>query len=139
MLKANSAPLLAKLNTALGISPGHLGKHGFTSYVKSGHAAAVAVVNLMRQAFGTISPDNIIETYVTDRPRLWELYGDDTVELIAEGSRTLAMIWESAWRLGSTITDLGGVDQKALKRKYERETWAESTNIKGIAALLKDP
>lgn len=137
MLKANSAELLARLNTELGISPGHLGTHGFKRYVETGHGAAVAVVNLMRQAFETISPDKIIETYVNERPKLWERHGDKTVELIAEGSRTLAMIWESAWRVdGNTITKLTAVDRKALMRKYEDENWAPSTNIKGIEAIL---
>jgi hypothetical protein len=31
---------------------------------------------------------------------LWEKFGDKTVEVMTEGSKLLALLWESAWKEG---------------------------------------
>ncbi|MER9758464.1 hypothetical protein [Mesorhizobium sp. M0138] len=137
MLRAHSVEMLARLNTELGIAPGHLGTHGYNKFCKSGRDAAVATVDVMRGAFATISPDAIIEVFVTDKSRLWDEFGQLTVELLAEGSRSLAMIWESAWIQGkSKIVDLGPVDLDALVTIYEDPKWAPSVRLDDIAPIL---
>ena len=91
----------------------------------------------MRNAFETISVDDIIATYVEDRNDMWKLYGQKTVELLAEEARSLAMIWESAWKQGKNkIANLGPVDPDRLIALYEDKNWAKSTTLNEIGAVL---
>jgi hypothetical protein len=137
MLRSHAPEMLARLNSELGISPGKLGSHGFTDFCKSGHDAAVATVDVMRTAFETISVDAIIDTYVRDKTRLWELFGGKTVQLLAEGARSLAMVWESAWKHSANkITDLGPVDLDTLADLYEDRSWAKSMTLDEIGPTL---
>lgn len=137
MLRSHAPEMLARLNTALGIGPAKLGSHGFKTHCASGHDAAVATVDLMRFAFNTISVDAIIETYVRDKSELWTKFGGDTVNLLARGAQTLAMIWESAWLQGTNkITNLGSVDTNALIKLYEKKRWAKSMMLDEIAPAL---
>ena len=138
MLRSHAPEMLARLNTLLGIAPGRLGSHGFRKLCQSGHDAAVATVDVMRTAFETISVDAIIETYVRDKSQMWSEFGDKTVELLAEGARSLAMIWESAWKQGTNkITDLGPVDLDKLADLYEDKNWAKSMTLDEIGPTLK--
>lgn len=137
MLRAHAPEMLARLNAELGISPGHLGSHGFTTFCQSGHDAAVATVDVMRTAFQTISVDAIIDTYVRDKKQMWAQFGDDTVALLAEGARNLAMIWESAWRQGTNaITTRTAIDPDVLADIYENLDWAPSKTLDEIGPIL---
>lgn len=98
MLRSHAPEMLARLNTELGISPGHLGSHGFATFCASGHDAAVATVEVMVNCVRDNSVDAIINSFVEDPKKMWGQFGEDTVKVLAEGSRSLAMIWESAWR-----------------------------------------
>jgi len=138
MLRTHAPEMLSRLNTALGIGPGRRGSHGFTQFCQSGHDAAVATVDVMRTAFETISVDAIIETYVRDKKAMWGQFGQDTVELLAEGSRSLAMIWESAWKQGnSQIAALGPIATDALIALYEDPEWAKSMTLDEIGPTLR--
>lgn len=137
MLQAHAPEMLSRLNTELGISPQHLGSHGFTKYCTSGHDAAVATVDVMRTAFETISVDGIIDTYVEEPQELWDRFGEDTVKLLAEGARSLAMIWESAWRQpGNTINTFTAINFDKLADIYEDKTWAPSMTLDLIEPIL---
>lgn len=138
VLRAHAPEMLALLNTELGIGPGQRGNHGFTRFCQSGHDAAVATVDVMRLAFSTISVDDIIDTYVRDKKAMWGQFGAATVSLLAEGARSLAMIWESAWKQGnSRITALGPVDTDALIALYEDPDWAKSMTLDEIGPTLR--
>jgi hypothetical protein len=137
MLRAHAPEMLSRLNTALGIGPGKLGSHGFKTLCTSGHDAAVATVEVMRTAFKTISVDAIIDTFVRDKKAMWGAFGVDTVQLLAEGSRSLAMVWESAWKQGTNkITTLGPIDPDKLADLYERKDWAKSMTLNEIGPTL---
>ncbi len=137
MLRAHAPEMLSRLNDELGISPGHLGNHGYQTFCASGHDAAVATVEVMRTAFETINVDDILDTYVQDPKKLWGAFGEDTVKLLAEGSRALAMIWESAWNTpGNTITDLSAIAFDKLIPIYENKDWAPSMILDEIGPVL---
>lgn len=137
MLRSHAPEMLARLNETLGIGPGKLGSHGFKTLCTSGHQAAVATVDVMRLAFATISVDAIIDTFVRDKKKMWGQFGGDTVQLLAEGSRSLAMIWESAWKQGTNkIKALGAIDTEALIKLYEDKNWAKSMTLDEIGPTL---
>jgi hypothetical protein len=137
MLRAHAPEMLARLNTELGIGPGQQGSHGATKFCTSGHDAAVATVEVMRTAFETIKVDDILATYVQDEKKMWDEFGQKTVELLAEGARALAMIWESAWKTpGNTIKALGAIPFEALVAIYEDKSWAPSMTLDEIGVVI---
>lgn len=137
MLNRHGPEMLEALNRVLGLEPGKTASHGLTPFAKNGHDAAVQVVDLMRKAFQTISPDDIINTFVEAPDQLWNRHGEATVALLAEGARSLALIWESAWLQGEgKISNLGAVKPEQLSAKYLDKEWAPSKTLDHIAPLL---
>ena len=109
--------------------------------IAGGHAAAVAVVELMDRTFQNLKPPQIINAFNAEAD-LWTKFGEKTVELMAAGTLTLAMIWESAWKQGHGKTniasaDLGPVDVKELAKLYLDPGFVPSKTIDQIGALLK--
>ena len=126
--------LIEKLNTRL--ESGALKK---PAAVASGHAAAVAVVELMDQTFHDLKPAAIIKAFNADAD-LWVKFGDKTVDLMAQGALTLAMLWESAWKQGHGKTkisnaDLGPVDEKELAKLYLDPDFVPSKTLDQIGDL----
>jgi hypothetical protein len=77
---------------------------------------------------------------VTDA--LWDQFGDATIDVIADGIVTLAMIWTSAWNAGNgdeqfTEADLAAIDGTALQARYQDPNFVPSTVLDDIAALLQ--
>ena len=81
----------------------------------SGHDAAVAVVRLMDRTAKTLKPTDLIAVFAqtqvgktTQGPTvtqavlatLWDHVGTATVKVMADGTRTLAAIWEAAFAAG---------------------------------------
>lgn len=115
--------------------------------VVGGHAAAVAVVNLMQQTFKTISPEEIIAEYVKagdEKPAaradaLWESFGDDTIKVMADGCICLAQLWDSAWEEGNgdaNINALGAIDESQLEALYQNPDFLPSHTLDTIGSLL---
>jgi hypothetical protein len=80
-------------------------------FLKGGRAAAIATVAGMRSTFDTINPREIVDAY-DDGLRsettksdllsiLWTKFGPRTIEVMADGAKLLALLWESAWREGN--------------------------------------
>ena len=68
---------------------------------------------------------------------MYERHGKQTIELLAQGARYLAMIWESAWRAGGgKLTSLAGAEPEALAHKYLDTTWAQSFTLDHIGTVL---
>ena len=116
--------------------------------VNGGHAAAVAVVNLMQKTFATIAPKDIIAAYVKTEGQgpsqradaLWQPFGEDTTKVMADGAICLAQLWDSAWKEGggdNTIRDLGEIDQSTLETLYQNPQFLPSKTLDQIGAILK--
>lgn len=73
--------------------------------VKGGHAAAVSVIELMRQTVKTLPPLQVINAYNDAPPNnrtshMWDVLGKRTVTCMAGGCLRMASLWASAWREG---------------------------------------
>jgi len=136
MLNSHVVELIEKLNKRLESAALQKPKA-----VAGGHAAAVAVVKLMDRTFQDLMPPQIIKVF-NDEADLWTKFGDKTVDLMAAGALTLAMIWDSAWKQGHGKTkissaDLGPLDPKELAKLYLDPDFVPSKTIDQIGSLLK--
>jgi hypothetical protein len=71
---------------------------------------------------------------------LWEKFGDKTVEVMTEGSKLLALLWESAWKEGGgdkAFTDLEACEQSDLSAYYVKKTNLTSYRLTQIKTHLK--
>jgi hypothetical protein len=75
-------------------------------HIATGKDAAALVIELMRNTFTKIPPKDIVKAYVhlADKKKgnteLWKAFGTNTISVMAAGTHTLAVLWESAWVLG---------------------------------------
>ncbi len=136
MLNKHVADLIGQLNQKL--DSGTLER---PPRVKGGRAAAVAVVDLMRNTFKDVEPREIIDAYNKDED-LWELFGEKTVSLMARGSLTLAVLWESAWKESGAADkidagDLGPVKEEKLAELYLDADFIPSKTLDEIGDQLR--
>jgi len=117
-----------------------------TDYVGSGQEAAALVIRLMSDTFARIPPHDIVKAYLklsdkkSSGTELWKAFGKDTMDVMQDGVRTLAILWESAWDLaqaearkpsGPTLT---GKQAMAI---CARDTFLPSCGIDKIKPYLK--
>ena len=133
-----------KLQAALG------GSSSNGALVHGGHEAAVRTVELMRNTFNTIQPADICKAYDAalrdEQPKsqilsmLWHTFGADTVRVMADGCRHLAMLWESAWEEGdgdSNVGDLEASSNDDLKFLYNKKDFLQSFLLTEIGNHLR--
>jgi hypothetical protein len=112
-----------------------------------GHAAAVAVVQLMDRTFGAIKPMEIVNAYVAvqdNKPNdvaasLWKSFGAKTMDVMADGCQCLVQIWESAWAEGrgdTNITKLDEVSESALEAIYQKPDFMPSHTLDTVSTVL---
>jgi hypothetical protein len=115
--------------------------------VKGGHAAAVAVVDLMQQTFDTIPPREIISEFLKvedEKPAaradaMWSVLGERTIKVMADGCICLARLWDSAWKEGdgdSNINSLSAISEGALEKLYQNPKFLPSHTLDTIGPLL---
>jgi hypothetical protein len=90
-----------------------------------GKGAAKAMLRLMKRTFDRLPPDTVIKAWRKsdgDLGALWKTVGFQTIENINDGSLTMAIIWQSAWKegRGEAIKDskLKAITQDRLKDLY---------------------
>jgi len=145
MIDRHDAAILAALPAAIGATdpPGQ---------VTTGQQAAVAIVELMDRTAKAIDPAALVNAYaaVAAKPddhsiavtnALWAQFGESTIGVLADGVRTLAMIWTSAWNVAGgdqrfSDDDLGAIDKRSLQLLYEDATFVPSVDLDHIAGLL---
>jgi len=109
--------------------------------------SAVKTVELMSKAFDKVNPSEVVDVFTKNReltPKpmaqcLWNNFGQDMVEVIADGCCYLAMLWESAWKAGDgdkNITSLGAVDTVQLMKIYINKDFLKSYTLEEIANVL---
>jgi hypothetical protein len=115
--------------------------HGM-NLIQGGRNAGFAIVELMRRTRERILPMDLVETYGAlvlegrrseARTVLWDQFGNQTIAAIADGCRTLAMIWESAWVEGGgnniPENQLTTQSRYALKQIYNRQSFVRSVPL----------
>jgi hypothetical protein len=109
--------------------------------VTSGHVAAIRVVNLMDRVAQILPPQRIFESYrASKRPAdLWTDLGQETLDCMLEGCKTLAAIWQGAWEVGNggaiPVSKLKAIDKQVLRNRYENKTFLESRRLEDMAKL----
>jgi hypothetical protein len=147
MLDDKVGELLPALDQALGTS------HKMT-LVKGGQEAGYATIELMRRTRKAIKPIKIVEAYAAlklpPKPdaagqhlaadKLWSAFKKGTVKVMADGCRTLAMLWDSAWAEGNgkkiAASELVEIPSTKLRSIYEKQGFLKSVPLNGIDAQL---
>ena len=131
MLDRHAAEIVSGVNSAL--DGYHAGDSQGPPLVTGSAEAADAVVTLMARTVAAIPPMDIVEVFTANPgaqrdPALWNAFGRKTINRLADGARTLAVLWRSAWdegggeRIGaSRIT---AQSEQALQALYEDKTFA---------------
>ncbi|HET9208959.1 MAG TPA: S1/P1 Nuclease [Thermoanaerobaculia bacterium] len=100
-----------------------------TRKVDSGFTAGLAAINLMRRVHDYLPPVHICEVFDKlggGRSKgvvsgLWKAVGTDTARCIADGTRTLALLWDAAYATVKGKPFKGAVDRAALQKIYTEE------------------
>lgn len=113
--------------------------------------AGFATLELMRRSRALIKPIDLVNTYgglVSKGEEwkatgvLWKKFGSKSLEVIADGYRTLAMLWDSAWKEGGgdqTIkqSELVKRSEGEIRKIYEaREKFVPSVPLDKIDPYL---
>jgi len=122
--------------------------HGM-ALVSDGRHAGFATIELMRRTTGHLKPMDIVEEYAAIKKAgktssagalLWAKFKAPTITCIADGCRTLAMIWESAWVNGDgdeiADTKLHTFSRKKLRGIYEDQNFLPSKPLGQIDPFL---
>jgi len=143
MLDDKVDKLLGKLGQSLGA------KHGM-ALIKGGQEAGYATIELMRRARATIKPMDIVNEYGklnfpaktnADQQHkaattLWNAFGTDTARVMADGCKTLAMLWDSAWKEGKgseiAASALKEISASTLRDTYEPQSFLKSVSLDNI-------
>jgi hypothetical protein len=97
--------------------------------VEGHRAAGAAVVQLMDRSVTRLPPLEICDAFVADphTQALWDVVGERTIDCIADGCQTLAMIWSSAWaEAGAAAPPAAAVPRDALVALYSDATFVPS-------------
>jgi hypothetical protein len=73
--------------------------------------------------------------------QLWKKFGNTTIQVMADGARTLAAIWQSAWDHGGgsnvSPSKLTEVRRDNLSDRYNDPTFVPSLYLDDIKPVLK--
>jgi hypothetical protein len=118
--------------------------HGM-KLVKGGQRAGFATVELMRRASVLIKPRNLVNTYgdlVKQGQEwkattvLWSKFGGKSIETIADGYRTLAMLWDSAWAEGGGDQKIAQADLVEIPKQELRDIYED--RVKFVPSMPLD-
>lgn len=117
--------------------------------ITNGFEAAQKTIEMMRNVFAQIPPMKMVQTYVdvgkggkASTDALWAAYGQKTINVMKQGAHLLAVLWESAWEVGSGETKV-----RSLRALTPAEAMAivsdpdflPSMTVDQIGASLKKP
>ena len=73
---------------------------------------------------------------------IWNAFGDGTIATLCDGTKALAALWESAWRVADgetrfSMAAMQPMNKNALRNRYERKTFVESLDLDHIRPVLK--
>jgi hypothetical protein len=101
--------------------------------VPTGRDAAIAVVALMQRTVKRLAPMTIGNLFNANMgsgqvEKLWAKLKDPTAACMQDGAKTLARVWEAAWRAGSgeDRAQGGKFDQDDLRKLYDNPSFLQS-------------
>lgn len=118
---------------------------GHYDAVDGAKGAADEAVQLMRRTIEHLAPAEVLQVYNDVRGNkqsaaMWEQLGDRTMDCMADGARTLARIWQSAWTEGggdiaghySLVQCQAALSKAHLRVLYNTKEFAESNWLKDM-------
>jgi hypothetical protein len=100
----------------------------------------------MRDVAEALPPKTIIDAYeksfvdnTSHVQALWTAVGKETGEVMALGVRTLAMLWDAAWKAGGGNKNAGPVKKDDLRALYEDTNFLRSMTVNGIEHEIAHP
>jgi hypothetical protein len=142
MLDANVPDLLGGLQGLFG--PNHQ-----MGLVTGGQNAGFATIELMQRTRDHLKPMDLVEEYgqlvlsgTKDQAPtvLWQKFRQPTLEVIADGCRTLAMLWDSAWAEGGgnqiSTSKVTEVSLTSLQDTYEKQDFLPSAALDQVDQYL---
>ena len=94
--------------------------------IQTGKEAALATLELMNRSAQTIPPKDLVDAYIAAggtskvavQDALWDQFSDQTIQVMTDGARVLANIWQGAWTEGGgnniPTNQLGPADPDVL-------------------------
>ena len=105
----------------------------------TGRNAAEAVVALMQRTVKRLPPLTIVDVFDANMGRsqvdmLWAKLKDPTAACMQDGAKTLARVWEAAWRAGSGEDQAQGgkFDQDDLRKLYENSKFLPAYELQTV-------
>jgi hypothetical protein len=118
-----------------------------TEWIGSGREAAKRTIDLMRNTFELLPPAKIVATYVkvgkggrAASEALWQKFGNDTIQAMRDGTHLIAVLWESAWRVGGGETNVrrtSALTRKEAMNIVKDENFLPSMSIGTIGKELR--
>ncbi len=110
-----------------------------------GRDAAVAVVALMQRTVKRLPPLDIVDLFDANMgrgqvPALWDKFKEQTAACMQDGAKTLARIWEAAWRGGNgeTTAQGGKFNQNDFRRLYQDAKFLPSYTLQSVTLDASD-
>jgi hypothetical protein len=145
--EANRVLVVTGVNAAL--TGYHAGDAEGPDLIDTAAAAAATVVDLMARTIEAIKPSDLLDVFnnpPTGQSRttaLWNAFGERTIERLADGSRTLAVLRQSAWAEGngeSTAKNkMVAQSQEELMAVYNDKAFAPNSWLKDQNVSLEVP
>jgi hypothetical protein len=111
----------------------------------TGRDAAVAVVALMQRTVKRLPPLTIVDLFDANMGRgqvdvMWEALKEPTAACMQDGAKTLARVWEAAWRAGAgeRQSQAGEFDQEDLQRLYENPDFLPAFRLQDVTLDSED-
>ncbi len=145
MLAAKATALLPLIEATL---PASGQSHGLP-LCTSGKEVARAILALMDRFAATLPPLTILDSYEragagtrkASLDAMWSELGDATAQVMSEGVRVLAMLWESAWIAGGgdslAASLLKAIERDDIRARYIDKNFVPSLTLDQIGAVLR--
>ena len=112
-----------------------------------GRGAAKATLACMAGVAKILPPRDLIdgfeESFAPDSlphtQALWKAFGTQTGKVMALGVRTLAMIWDAAWKAGGGSKNHGRRRPEDLRKLYENPKFLRSVTVNEIEDEIANP
>jgi hypothetical protein len=111
----------------------------------SGRDAAVAVVNLMQRTVKRLPPLTIVDLFDANMGRgqvetMWDDLKKPTAACMKDGARTLARVWEAAWRAGDgeSRPQAGTFAQDDLRKLYSNPDFLPAFRLQDVTLNTSD-
>jgi hypothetical protein len=105
----------------------------------TGRDAAVAVVALMQRTVRRLAPLTIVDLFDSHMGRgqvdvLWDKLKEPTAACMQDGAKTLARVWEAAWRAAKAENGAAGgkFDQDDLQKLYNTPSFLPAFKLQDV-------